>query len=156
MHLEVRIDKELSQEPEFDEDEGMDQYHDRMSQRRSWVFAVRIINAQGYPYRIPRLVLKLASERRGKRLAHEAGMYDELQGLQGKVIPKYYGYFRTRVDLRAMSIVPWDPKCEFPINPDDEFRPPHPAASLNLILVERLGGHIPYGSVRRKPLRYVV
>ncbi|KAI0758813.1 hypothetical protein C8Q74DRAFT_1300094 [Fomes fomentarius] len=66
------------------------------------------------------MILKLAQElETGRKLAQEAAMYSYLSSLQGTVVPRCYGYFRRTFKL-------------------DE----NPNASLSILLLEKLPGHI--------------
>ncbi|CDO75705.1 hypothetical protein BN946_scf184493.g3 [Trametes cinnabarina] len=71
----------------------------------------------------------------------EAGMYRALEDLQGSILPRCFGYFRRFVNLQEMRITPWDPRAKFP-RPEstfDAFKMPHTHASLNILLLEKLG-----------------
>ena len=98
-------------------------------------------------FRMPPLVIKVASERGGRDLAAEAAMYNHLPCLQGSVLPRCYGYFRRVVDLHNYVVVPWTPDCELPRSEADFdiFKMPNSHASLNVLLLERVGNHIPTG-----------
>ncbi|KAI0325279.1 hypothetical protein GY45DRAFT_1364614 [Cubamyces sp. BRFM 1775] len=84
------------------------------------------------------LVAKIALEGKGHQVYYEAGMYDYMESLQGRVIPRCYGYFRQQVNLQELRILPWETK---PTSKKtwNIFRLPHTCASLNILLLERLG-----------------
>ncbi|KAI0314184.1 hypothetical protein OF83DRAFT_469856 [Amylostereum chailletii] len=116
---------------------------------------VRIRNSP-HPVRIPPLVVKIAFTNRVEMLAREAWFYDEMESLQGSVIPRCYGWFE--MDLRTTSpddapytIFNW-PK--FAADPDPETETgelPHPMLTerasrqdiLSIIVLEKLRG--PFG-----------
>ncbi|KAI1785427.1 hypothetical protein LXA43DRAFT_846294, partial [Ganoderma leucocontextum] len=91
---------------------------------------------------IPPLVLKVAPEKRGRRLAEEGGMYNYLESVQGTVIPRCYGYFQKLVDHTKVTVLPWDRDCVYPRDEDkfDMFRMPNAHACLAVLLLERVGG----------------
>lgn len=119
------------------------------SNDRGSVYAVTATNADSLPFCIPPLVIKVASEREGRKLAEEAGMYRDLESLQGVVTARCYGYFRAAVNHLETAIRPWDDfnAIDWPRTHDklDIFRMPNPCASLNILLLERLGGVINTG-----------
>ncbi|KAH9832160.1 uncharacterized protein C8Q71DRAFT_777672 [Rhodofomes roseus] len=86
----------------------------------------------------PPMVIKVAPEREGRRLAEESALYARFRCLQGSVIPRCYGYFRERVDLLHNVVMPWSPDCEFPRDDLDIFQLPNSNASLNFLLLEYL------------------
>lgn len=110
---------------------------------RTSVFGVNVTNADLLGFYVPPLVIKVAAERKGRTLAQEAGMYRDLESLQGVVIARCYGYFRTVVNHLQMAIRPWDDfdAIDWPRIPDkfDIFQMPNSCASLNVLLLERLG-----------------
>lgn len=59
----------------------------------------------GQPIRIPPLICKIAPHRRNKPIAREAWFYDEMQTLQGLIIPRCYGLFVAQVPER-MELLP--------------------------------------------------
>ena len=127
---------------------------------RNTVYGVRVLNADTeLELYVPPLVIKVAAWFQGKNLCEEAGMYRVLESLQGIVIPRCFGYFRLAVDHTQMAILPWDgTACVYPRGPHtfDLHRPPHPAAPLKIMLLERLGEHVPTGSgILNETLRWV-
>ncbi|KAF4612894.1 hypothetical protein D9613_011116 [Agrocybe pediades] len=83
-----------------------------------------IINP-GLPY-LPSLVIKVADQDRVDDLANEASVYDEMESLQGVVIPRCYGWFEVEVAGRAM-------------------RSNDGSLKISILLFERVGGHLPVG-----------
>lgn len=59
----------------------------------------------GQPIRIPPLICKIAPHRRNKPIAREAWFYDEMQTLQGLIIPCCYGFFVAQIPER-MELLP--------------------------------------------------
>ncbi len=90
---------------------------------------------------VPPLVIKVAARLDGRRIADEGGIYDVLRPLQGAIVPRCYGYFRTKINHQEMTIKPWDPECDHsePRPPLDIFNMPNVASSLNILLLEQVG-----------------
>ncbi|KAI0698811.1 hypothetical protein C8Q76DRAFT_246908 [Earliella scabrosa] len=105
------------------------------------VYEVTPLNGEAFD--IPALVLKVAKELDGRDVAEEAAMYTHLQPLQGVVIPRLYGYFNCYVNRLERIVTPWDGKHVSLPRTFDEFRMPNQLASLNMLLLERVGGRIP-------------
>ncbi|KAI0673235.1 hypothetical protein C8Q78DRAFT_1077511 [Trametes maxima] len=106
------------------------------------VYEVEILSQDSNGVQLPPLVAKIAKESTGRMLSKEAGFYERLRSLQGVVTPRCYGYFRTFVNLQETYIIPWDTnpdKTVFPRSGFSVYNLPHPAASLNILLLERLG-----------------
>ncbi|KAI0350543.1 hypothetical protein OH77DRAFT_1430877, partial [Trametes cingulata] len=103
-----------------------------------------MIDEESCPFYVPPLVIKVAPLRLGKRLAREAAWYEGLRCMQGVSLARCFGYFRREVDQRKIVVAPWDPDCKFPRTEEDFdiFDLPHPSASLNVLLLERLGSPI--------------
>ncbi|KAI0760805.1 hypothetical protein C8Q74DRAFT_1372599 [Fomes fomentarius] len=106
---------------------------------RHLVFKVTPLN--GEPWNIPKLVLKVALEHQGRHLGNEAAMYKRLQALQGSVIPRCYGFFRRYVNLMEYMVKPWGPEVTYP-RELDEFDLPNERATLTVLLLEQVGGHV--------------
>ncbi|KAI0644535.1 hypothetical protein C8Q79DRAFT_972280 [Trametes meyenii] len=107
--------------------------------RHSTVYSVRVLSQDGDPLYVPPLIVKIAPERQGRKLASEAGAYQALECLHGSVIGRAYGYFRAEVNLRQLRIKPWSGnKFDGPRGDFDIFRMPNTAASLNILVMERL------------------
>ena len=110
------------------------------------MYAVTVTNADKIDYYVPPLVIKVAGLYKGRNVSEEAGMYRDLECLQGAIIPRCYGYFFTIIDRTQLSILPWDgANCRYP-RVIDRYDPPHPAAPLGIMLLERLGDPIPTGN----------
>ncbi|KAI0633185.1 hypothetical protein C8Q77DRAFT_1158591 [Trametes polyzona] len=88
---------------------------------------------------IPPLVAKVSKQTQGRWLSNEAGVYKLLEPFQGTIVPRCYGYFRCHVNLQTMTVVPWNPDCQFPRGEFDIYDMPHPCATLNILLLEKLG-----------------
>ena len=113
---------------------------------RNFVYVVTVTNADKIDCYVPPLVIKVAGLYKGRNVSEEAGMYQDLACLQGSVIPRCYGYFFTIIDRTQLSILPWDgANCRYP-RVIDRYDPPHPAAPLSIMLLERLGDPIPTGN----------
>ncbi|RPD61675.1 hypothetical protein L226DRAFT_522480 [Lentinus tigrinus ALCF2SS1-7] len=113
---------------------------------RNVVYAVTVTNADSVACYVPPLVMKVARLFKGRNVSEEAGMYRDLECLQGSIIPRCFGYFCTTIDHTQVAILPWDgPNCGYP-RTLDPHNPPHPAAPLSMMLLERLGDPIPTGS----------
>lgn len=56
---------------------------------------------------IPPLVIKIAARTKNKNLAREAWFYDEMQSLQGVVIPRCYGWFEAPLP-EGTTFTPWE------------------------------------------------
>ncbi|KAJ3558714.1 hypothetical protein NM688_g754 [Phlebia brevispora] len=110
----------------------------------------------------PPLVAKISRHKHCEDLEHEVYYYEELESLQGVVLPRCYGLFQTRI-RHGLSVIPPDSDSEEPAgkgscnleDTDGEFVPavaePAPktiSGIVSVILLERLGGHLPVG----KPL----
>ncbi|RPD63496.1 hypothetical protein L227DRAFT_391676 [Lentinus tigrinus ALCF2SS1-6] len=169
IHLDVELVCQIPNGPEDDDDdeyqnsetEAEELYHDDemvedpYQRTDTALYSVRPLNPDQYPYCIPPLVIKVAAQREGRRIYNEANMYKALESVQGLVVPRCYGYFRVAVNQYETTILPWNPECRFPRDVDrlDVFRPPHPSASLNILLLEQVGKRIPIGSVPLDHLR---
>ena len=55
---------------------------------------------------LPSLVVKIARCTKNKRIAREAWFYDEMQTLQGVVVPRCYGCFEAKIPDNC-SFIPW-------------------------------------------------
>ena len=64
--------------------------------------------------RIPPLAVKIAYRSKNKRIAREAWFYEELQTLQGVVVPRCYGCFEARLPDDC-TFTPWN---EIPPEPE--------------------------------------
>ena len=68
--------------------------------KKATVYSARALHPDAYPYYMLTLAVtvKTAVERRGELVAMEAGAYHVLETVQGLVVPRYYGYFRTAAE----------------------------------------------------------
>ncbi|KAJ3558719.1 hypothetical protein NM688_g752 [Phlebia brevispora] len=109
-------------------------------------------------YALPPLVAKISRHKHCEDLEHEFYYYEELESLQGVVVPRCYGLFQTRV-RHGLSVIP--PELEEDAHKDNpgptdagfvpapaEPAPKMIAGIVSVMLLERLGGHLPVG----KPL----
>ncbi|KAI0673248.1 hypothetical protein C8Q78DRAFT_1077522 [Trametes maxima] len=128
--LILQLGKLLSNEGELSESSG-----------HSIVYEVEVLSQDGVQL-VPPMVAKIAKESTGRKLSREAGFYERLRSLQGVIIPRCYGYFRRFINLQEVYIIPWDSNPDetvFPRTGFSVYNLPHPAASLNILLLERLG-----------------
>ncbi|KAK7681694.1 hypothetical protein QCA50_015041 [Cerrena zonata] len=127
---------------------------------------------------LPPLVVKVSRRYDARHLAKEAYYYDEMECLQGSVIPRYYGFFQSTIPV-DWNFGPWrrdsivrgsrrsvdsDTESEFddddysprPNVPEEEYSsdeeppppPPVTPTKVSILIMERLGGLMPLG----KPL----
>lgn len=82
------------------------------------------------PPKLPELVVKVAHPNRRDLLAKEASFYDEMENIQGIVVPRCYGFFETELD------------CSWTFVEASEGSHP-PSRFLSVLLLERLGGEPP-------------
>ena len=61
---------------------------------------VEIIPTEPLPGHLPPLVLKAGCFKRRAEIAREAWFYDEMECLQGVVVPRCYGWFETELTER--------------------------------------------------------
>jgi len=83
-------------------------------------------------------VIKVADEERVYDLANEASMYDEMESLQGVVIPRCYGWFEAELEDDS---VPVNDIGQATDSRSREVR----QRKLSVLLLERVGGHLPLG-----------
>lgn len=113
---------------------------------------------------LPPLVVKVSRRYEAKQLVREAYYYDEMECLQGSVIPRYYGLFRSTI-APDWNLDPWrrDPvrgsRMSNPQEDDeqssDEEEVPPPPTKLSILVMERLGGRMPLGEELPEDLEYV-
>ena len=65
---------------------------------RNFVYAVTVTNADKIDCYVPPLVIKVADLYKGRNVSEEAGMYRDLECLQGSIIPRCYGCFFTTIN----------------------------------------------------------
>ncbi|TFK81908.1 hypothetical protein K466DRAFT_655954 [Polyporus arcularius HHB13444] len=133
---------------------------------RHAVYDVNVIKAHPPAVYIPPLVIKVAqSDAAGLLLPKEAAMYEHIRRLQGVVAPRFYGYFHATNESSAWSCVSprgsqssrdrlyVDEGTSFPVDPEDEeeWNPapapgePQAYAGLDVLLLEKVGEHLPHG-----------
>ncbi|KAF9045576.1 hypothetical protein BJ165DRAFT_1478334 [Panaeolus papilionaceus] len=82
---------------------------------------------------LPNLVMKIADFDRVDDLEHEAGVYDEMESLQGVAIPQCYGWFEA--EMPTAWAIPEQEASSGSGKP----------CKLSILLLERMGGHLPLG-----------
>ncbi|KAJ3558712.1 hypothetical protein NM688_g756 [Phlebia brevispora] len=102
-------------------------------------------------YALPPLVAKISRQKHCEDLENEVYYYDELESLQGVVVPRCYGLFQTRV-RHGLSVIPPNSDeledTQKGIVSVDSAAPKAIAGIVSVMLLERLGGPLPVG----KPL----
>ena len=101
---------------------------------------------------LPPLVVKIAARRRSEDLAREAWFYEEMEHLQGVSIARCYGFFQAEVP-DGCEILSWadhdETSEEEVLNTEsNNTAAPFPDAgriSVSVLVLERLGDHIPVG-----------
>lgn len=94
----------------------------------------------------PPLVVKVSRPRMAEDLQHEAFYYDEMECVQGVIVPRYYGTFKGR--LPAGFSTPPDDCAHGRGVSDDEAYVPAPVfdfSSVCVSVMERLSDHLPIG-----------
>lgn len=77
------------------------------SGRTSFVFEVEPVCLPPSESSIPALVAKFGLPGFGKFLLREAWFYEEMQTLQGQVIPSCYGLYYARIPRGTVAFLPW-------------------------------------------------
>ena len=83
----------------------------RGSGRSSIVHNVEFAPAQILPGHLPPLVLKIGRSNRRAEIAYEAWFYDELECLQGVVLPRCYGWFEAELS-KGQTFGAWSQASE--------------------------------------------
>lgn len=94
---------------------------------------------------LPPLVVKVSRRYEAKQLVREACYYDEMECLQGSVIPRYYGLFRSTI-APGWNLDPWrrdpvrgsrrsNPQEDDEQSSDEEEVPP-PPTKLSILVME--------------------
>ncbi|KAI0314532.1 hypothetical protein OF83DRAFT_1174655 [Amylostereum chailletii] len=98
------------------------------------------IQGSALPVDIPPLVVKVAFKHRVASLAREAWFYDELESLQGPVVPRCYGWFemdlRTSPKEAPYTVIGWPKSTMFGTDPCIERELSHERVP-HAMLVER-------------------
>ncbi|KAF9505056.1 hypothetical protein BS47DRAFT_581164 [Hydnum rufescens UP504] len=74
--------------------------------RSSFVHEVNVLPTTTLPAHLPPLVLKVARSKRRAEIGREAWFYDELECLQGVVLPRCYGWFEAEL-AEGQSFAHW-------------------------------------------------
>ncbi|KAJ3535025.1 hypothetical protein NM688_g7038 [Phlebia brevispora] len=111
----------------------------------------------------PPLVAKVSRPKREKELEHEAFYYEEMETIQGIVIPRCYGFFTGKIPRDHLLVGETDVSSEFPtdseesmseasnLKNEDSERPQftyNHAANfrvVSILLLEKLGDRLPVG-----------
>ncbi|KAK7692417.1 hypothetical protein QCA50_004042 [Cerrena zonata] len=112
---------------------------------------------------IPPLVVKVSRRYKADNLAREAYYYEEMERLQGSIVPRYYGLYEAEISPEC-DFTPWskdklrcDHGCHHPRDdPSNTQRNPKccPSPSaLNVLIMERMGGQLSLVKDRTKALR---
>ncbi|KAF9503790.1 hypothetical protein BS47DRAFT_1334772 [Hydnum rufescens UP504] len=122
--------------------------------RSSFVHEVNVLPTTTLPAHLPPLVLKVARSKRRAEIAREAWFYDELECLQGVVLPRCYGWFEAEL-TEGQSFGPWTAtrKSRDTENSNPEWRfkgskLKEMSGSRNyvsVLLLEKLGDTLPMG-----------
>lgn len=96
---------------------------------------------------IPPLVAKISRPGRNEDLEHEVYNYDELESLQGIVVPRCYGLFSGTVPKGSSLIPEVDDEItdSKPFDQNGSREPKRITGAISILLVERLGEHLPVG-----------
>ncbi|KAI0077977.1 hypothetical protein K474DRAFT_1674445 [Panus rudis PR-1116 ss-1] len=117
---------------------------------------------------IPPLVVKMSNHLKSRELIREAFYYEELEPLEGSVIPRYYGLFQAIIPT-SWKLPPWDPaSLPTPIhNPppdyyeeddytsessddddyDEAYNDVRPENEVTILILERLGDRMLPGPI---------
>ena len=122
---------------------------------------VEILPTEPLPGRLPPLVLKVGRFNRRAEIAREAWFYDELECLQGGVVPRCYGWFEAEL-TEGQTFGSWytagresgdsEPKNLENSNPESRTKDSERLIEMtrsrnfvSVLLLERLGGNLPLG-----------
>ncbi|KAF9505058.1 hypothetical protein BS47DRAFT_1354444 [Hydnum rufescens UP504] len=124
--------------------------------RSSFVHEVNVLPAATLPAHLPPLVLKVARSKRRAEIAREAWFYDELECLQGVVLPRCYGWFEaelaegqsfspsTRATGRSSDSEDSNPEWRFE-DSKQLTEMSHSRNYVSVLLLEKMGGKLPIG-----------
>lgn len=120
----------------------------------------------------PPLVAKISRAGMAEDLQHEAFYFDEMECIQGVVVPRYYGTFKGKLprgssflrpagrsmERRLLATPPYDFAHKGYINTSetDVPLPVFDFSSVTISVMERLGDHLPLGKPLPKELEYVI
>jgi len=124
--------------------------------RSSFVHEADVLPTTTLPAHLPPLVLKVARSKRRAEIAREAWFYDELECLQGVVLPRCYGWFEaelaegqsfgpsTRATRRSSDTEESNPEWRFK-NSKQLTEMSHSRNYVSVLLLEKMGGKLPIG-----------
>ena len=110
---------------------------------------------------MPNLVVKLSRRDKAKAVEREACNYEELEILQGCVVPRCYGLYSTEISPDC-GFKPWsrDPIRREPRSRKDDNKPDATQQrrvtsswTLNMLILERVGECLSYERNRTRELR---
>lgn len=162
------------------------QIHDKIGRGRAGgVYSVTIDFEKSSPeiatLAIPPLVAKISRPGQHTRLEHEAYYYEEMECIQGVVIPRCYGFFTGDIPADVSLFPPIEEssndssvggaasdesashdKCDqrsYKPSPGDNQRPYEPSSCgripVSMLLLERLGDRLPIGKKLPDDIKYV-
>jgi hypothetical protein len=106
------------------------------------------------PHRFPPLVVKVCYGDRGRTLLHETSAYDEMECIQGVVVPRCFGYFEVETTDRTVPMLCQDVRRHLAKTPpatcedeeEDDYLEDQPdrdfSRILCVLLLEQHGGTI--------------
>ena len=101
---------------------------------------------------LPPLVVKICRNFQPYKLPREAFIYEEMEGLHGLVVARYYGCFETTIPP-GVTFPIWQKYEESSGSDLIESDHPYIPRVLNIIVMERLGSqHLPVGKPFGKPV----
>lgn len=124
---------------------------------------------------MPPLVVKVSRPSKANSVAREAYYYEEMECLQGCVIPRYYGLYETAIPA-ACDFEPWSKNkaycnqdtcrpheilatpsegTQVLSQPDRRSKMPCSSSRLNILILERVGGNLSLARDRSDDLRSV-
>ena len=128
----------------------------RGSGRSSIVHNIDILPTQALQGTFPPLVLKVGRLKRRAEIGREAWFYDEMESMQGVILPRCYGWFEAEL-AEGQSFGPWytsdrsssetedsNPNWRFE-NSSRLLEMSHSRNFVSVLLLERLGGTLPVG-----------
>lgn len=133
---------------------------DRLGSGRSGVvFAATIDHANSSPELselvTPPLAVKVSRQGHHESVLHDAFYYEEMECLQGVVIPRYYGSFQGCVSEGASLCQSGDVKGREQLEIASEDSGKEKSNSFCILIMEKLGGLIPVGERLPDKILYV-